>query len=114
MRGGHVPGSVRCTSGEAEWVLAVSVAKVSRKRGISGKSLCRGSEIRELVRASHSWSSSVDVDGPDDCSALMVGPAFLFAFAQHCFCWRYQSILWLLGGLHLVLAIEWRGLCCVS
>ena len=49
-----MPGSVRCTSGEAEWVLAVSVAKVSRKRGISGKILCRGSEIRELERASHS------------------------------------------------------------
>ena len=67
-----MPGSVRCTSGEAEWVLAVSVAKVSRKRGISGKSLCRGSEIRELVRASHSWSSSVDVDGAEDCGAPMV------------------------------------------
>ena len=43
--------------------LAVSVANVSQKRGMSGKSLCRGSEILELVRMSHSWSSSVEVDG---------------------------------------------------
>ena len=69
MRGGPVPGFVRLTGGEAELVLVVSVAKVSRKRGMSGKSLCRGSEIRELVRASHSWSSSVDVDGAEDCGA---------------------------------------------
>ena len=47
----------------------MSVARVSRKRDISGKSLCRGSEIRELVRASHSWSSSDDVDGVEACGA---------------------------------------------
>ena len=34
-------------------VSEVSVANVSRKRGISGRTLCNGSDIRELVRASH-------------------------------------------------------------
>ena len=53
MRGGLVPGLVRFTGGEAELVLAVSVANVSRKRDMSSKSLCRGSEILELVRSSH-------------------------------------------------------------
>ena len=72
MRGGPVPGSVRFIGCEAELALAVSVANVSRKRSMSGKSFFRGSEILELVRASNNWSSSVKVDGPDDCGALMV------------------------------------------
>ena len=72
MRGGPVPGSVRFTRGEAELALAVSVANVSRKHVISGHSFCRGNEILELVRASHNSSSSVEVDGPNDCGAPMV------------------------------------------
>ena len=72
MKGGPVPGSVRCTGGAAEWVLVVSVAKVSRRRGMSGESLCSGSEILELVRASHSWSSFEDIDGAEDCGAPLV------------------------------------------
>ena len=72
MRGGPIPGSVRFTGGVADLALAVSVPNVSRKRGRSGKSLCKGSEILELVRASHNWSSSVEVDGSDDYGAPMV------------------------------------------
>ena len=53
MRGGPVPGSVKLIGGVADLVSEVSVANVSQKRGISSKSLCNGSDIHELVRASH-------------------------------------------------------------
>ena len=53
-------------------VSKVSIANVSRKRGMSGRSLCNGNDIRELVRASHNLSSSTKVDGRVDCGAPMV------------------------------------------
>ena len=67
-----VSSSVRLIGSEADLALALSIANVSRKHGMSGKSLCKGSEILELVRASHRWSSSAKVDGPVDCDASMV------------------------------------------
>ena len=72
MRGGPVSGSVRLTGSVADLLSEVSVANVSWKRGMSGNSLCNGSDIRELVRASHNWSSSTELDGYVDCGALMV------------------------------------------
>ena len=72
MRGGPVPGSARFIGGVEDLALVVSVTNVSRKRCMSGKTLCKGSKILERVRASHNWSSFVEVDGSDDCGALMV------------------------------------------
>ena len=71
MSGGPVPGSVRCTGGVTGLVLAWSAHSVSRNLGMSGNSLCRGSEMRELVRTSYSWSSSDDVDAPEVCGASL-------------------------------------------
>ena len=53
-------------------VSEVNVANVSLNHGMSGKSLCNGSDIRELVSASHNWSSSIEVDGHVDYDAPMV------------------------------------------
>ena len=42
-------------------VSEVNVANVSLNHGMSGRSLCNGSDICELVRASHNWLSSAEV-----------------------------------------------------
>ena len=39
---------------------------------MSGNNLYNGSDIRELVRASHNWPSSVEVDGRVDGDTLRV------------------------------------------
>ena len=53
MRGGPVPGSAKLTGSEVDLVSEVNEANVSLNRDMSCKSLCRGVDIRELVRASH-------------------------------------------------------------
>ena len=72
MKGGPVLGSVLLTGGVADLVSEVSVVDVPRKHGMSGRSLCNGNDIRELVRASQNWLSSAEVDGLVDCGAPMV------------------------------------------
>ena len=72
MRGEPIHGSVKLTGGVADLVSEVSVDNVSAKSGMSGKSLCNCNDIRELVRASHNWSSSTELDGCVDCGAPMV------------------------------------------
>ena len=53
MRGEPIHGSVKLTGGVADLVSEVSVVDVPRKHGMSGRSLCNVSDIRELVRTSH-------------------------------------------------------------
>ena len=53
-------------------VSEVKAANVSLNCGMSVKSLCNGSNICELVRESHNWSSSAELDGCVDCGAPMV------------------------------------------
>ena len=72
MRGGPVPGSTKLTGSDVDLVSEVNVANVSLNRGMSGRSLCNGSDIHELVRASHNWSSSAELDGCVECGAPMV------------------------------------------
>ena len=69
MRGGPIPGLARLTGSDADLVSEVSVANVSLNRGMSGKSLYNGSDIHELVRTSHNWSSSAELDDCVDCGA---------------------------------------------
>ena len=94
MSGGPGPGSVRCTGGVTGLGLAWSAARVSRNLGMSGNSLCRGNEMRELVRTSHSWSSSDDVGATEVCgvslgtsliSFCMRSAFFLLAVSIHSF-----------------------------
>ena len=72
MRGGPVPSSAKLTWSDVDLVFEVNVGNVSLNRGMSGRSLCNGSDIHELVRASHNWSSSAELDGCVECGAPMV------------------------------------------
>ena len=83
MRGGPILGSIRLTGGETDLVLEVSVANVSQKRGTNSRSLSNGSDICELVRASHIESSSVwTVDGRVDCECIV--NVLFTMFCTHC------------------------------
>ena len=71
-RGGSVPGMANLKRIEVDLVSEVNEANVSLNRGMSCRSLCNGSDIRELVRVSHNGSSSGESYGCVGRGALML------------------------------------------
>ena len=96
MRGGPVPGSAKLKGSAEDIVSEVNKASVSLNRDMSCRILCNGSDIHELVRASHNWLSSTESYG-----CVGRGAPIMMSYISVCI---RSTFVWLALSIHSLAA----------